>query len=56
MTTNETLFFRDGRPFDALRQTLIPERTSRQFDKVLRIWSAACSTGQEAYSISMIWR
>ena len=56
MTTNETLFFRDGRPFDALRQTLIPELTSRRSDKVLRIWSAACSTGQEAYSISMIWR
>ena len=56
MTTNETLFFRDGRPFDALRQTLIPEQTSRRSDKVLRIWPAACSTGQEAYSISMIWR
>jgi len=56
MTTNEPLFFRDGRPFDALRQTLIPELTSRRSDKVLRIWSAACSTGQEAYSISMIWR
>jgi chemotaxis protein methyltransferase CheR len=56
MTTNETLFFRDGRPFDALRQTLIPEITSRRSDEVLRVWSAACSTGQEAYSISMIWR
>ncbi len=56
MTTNETLFFRDRRPFDALRDTIIPELTSRQSDRTLRIWSAACSTGQEPYSIAMIWR
>ncbi len=56
MTTNETLLFREGRPFDALREKIIPELTSRQSDRTLRIWSATCSTGQEAYSIAMIWR
>ena len=56
MTTNETLFFRDVKPFEALKDTLIPEITRRQRDKTLRIWSAACSSGQEPYTIAMIWR
>lgn len=54
MTTNESLFFRDGRPFDLLRERLVPallERRSAQ--KRIRIWSAACSTGQEVYSVAM---
>ncbi len=56
MTTNETLFFRDVSPFDALRTTLIPEfREALGFKRPLRIWSAACSSGQEAYSIAMLW-
>lgn len=55
MTTNETSFFRDSRPFDIFRETILPymiETRSKQ--RALRIWSAACSTGQEAYSLAMI--
>lgn len=53
MTTNETLWFRDIHPFDILRDKLLPEMTGSGSQK-LRIWSAACSTGQEPYSISMV--
>ncbi len=54
MTTNETLWFRDVHPYDILANRLLPElQSTRRFQK-LRIWSAACSTGQEPYSISMI--
>lgn len=50
MTTNETLWFRDSHPFKILKDVVLP-----QFDKrPLRIWSAASSTGQEPYSISMV--
>jgi len=57
MTINETSFFRDGKPFDVLRETILPrlvERNSAQ--RKLRIWSAASSTGQEAYSVAMLIR
>ncbi len=54
MTTNETFFFRDKIPFDHLRDTILPAlMQSRAARKSLRIWSAAASTGQEAYSIAM---
>lgn len=53
MTINETSFFRDRHPFDALRDTLLPELLERRTG-VIRIWSAACSTGQEAYSVAML--
>lgn len=54
MTTNETLFFRDDRPFKYFKATLVPELSkAREAKKSLRIWSAAASTGQEAYSIAM---
>jgi len=54
MTTNETLFFRDQYPFDALRDLIFPElvHAKGQHGKI-RVWSAASSTGQEAYSIAM---
>ena len=58
ITTNETLFFRDISPFDALLNKVIPEtidsKTVTPFAKRLRFWSAACSTGQEPYSIAML--
>ena len=53
MTTNETLWFRDGYPFDVLKNRLIPEFIRNQPGQRLRIWSAACSSGQEPYSLSM---
>jgi chemotaxis protein methyltransferase CheR len=54
MTTNETSFFRDIHPFEALRKTLLPEiRTKNAARKTLNIWSAACSSGQEIYSVAM---
>lgn len=56
MTTNETFWFRDIYPFDYLLNTLLPEwmQASRRSAGPVRIWSAACSSGQEPYSISMI--
>ncbi|MGO1461619.1 MAG: CheR family methyltransferase [Oleiphilaceae bacterium] len=54
MTTNETLWFRDNHPFRILQEKLLPEFASRSSIAPLRIWSAACSTGQEPYSVSMI--
>ena len=57
MTTNETSFFRDIHPFEALRKTLFPEiRTKYAIQKSMNIWSAACSSGQEIYSIGMLIR
>lgn len=52
LTTNETSWFRDLNPFTVLKSTVIPELTSKGRSQ-LRIWSAACSTGQEPYSIAM---
>jgi chemotaxis protein methyltransferase CheR len=57
MTINETSFFRDGRPFDLLRTEMMPQLIeARQACRTLRFWSAACSTGQEAYSLAMMVR
>lgn len=54
MTINETLFFRDTRPFEHLRTTALPAmHAARPHGQTLRIWSAASSSGQEAYSIAM---
>ncbi|MBL4865105.1 MAG: protein-glutamate O-methyltransferase CheR [Pseudomonadales bacterium] len=52
MTTNETLWFRDRHPFDHLISTLFKER-AKASNNDIRIWSAACSYGQEPYSLSM---
>jgi chemotaxis protein methyltransferase CheR len=51
LTTNETHFFREPRHFDFLRQQIIPARPA---GKGLRVWSAACSSGEEPYSIAMM--
>lgn len=60
MTTNESFFFRDNYPFHALRERLLPRLAkARAQTRRLRIWSAAASSGQEAYSIAMLlaeWR
>lgn len=61
ISTNETLFFRDSSPFDVLQHKILPDlidaRSSRSTGLLpipIRIWSAACSTGQEVYSIAMV--
>ncbi len=55
MTTNETLFFRDRTPFDLFRDVILPEKlAANATSRSLRIWCAAVSTGQEAYSLAMI--
>lgn len=57
MTTNETLFFRDVHPFEALKKIVLPETIqARTPERKLHIWCGACSTGQEPYSISMMIR
>jgi len=57
MTINETSFFRDCRTFNALRTEVLPRLIdSRLATRRLRVWSAACSTGQEAYSLAMLIR
>ena len=56
MTTNETLFFRDVTPFETLEKELIPKLVERTAGRrPVRFWSAACSSGQEAYSLAMMW-
>jgi chemotaxis protein methyltransferase CheR len=55
MTTNETSFFRDQNPFEALRKVVLPDLFQRRAsERKLRIWCGACSTGQEPYTIAMI--
>jgi chemotaxis protein methyltransferase CheR len=55
LTTNETLFFRDPPVFDALREHVLPQLMAlRKDSRQLSIWSAASSTGQEAYSLAML--
>jgi chemotaxis protein methyltransferase CheR len=56
MTTNESLFFRDDKPFTHLRTSGIPRLlAARPASAGLRVWSAAASSGQEAYSLAMLW-
>lgn len=52
MLTNESLFFRDAAVFEKLKEIIFPKLMERS--KTIRIWSAACSTGQEPYSLAMM--
>lgn len=54
MTTNETLWFRDRYPFDLLTNQLFDELSSKKHK--IRVWSAACSSGQEPYSFAMLFK
>ena len=58
ITTNETLFFRDTGPFELIKHKIIPEimdkRAGKAITSPIRIWSAACSTGQEVFSIAIV--
>jgi len=55
MTTNESFFFRDNRPFEQFREIVLPHLLqARASSKQIRIWSAACSSGQEPYTLAML--
>jgi chemotaxis protein methyltransferase CheR len=54
LTTNLTSFFREGHHFDHLRDILVKHMNDQSSDKKIRIWSSACSSGPEPYSISMV--
>jgi chemotaxis protein methyltransferase CheR len=57
MVTTESSFFRDRHPFEDLRKVVIPDlMTRRRDERRLHIWCAACSTGQEPYSIALLIR
>lgn len=60
ITTQETLFFRDNSPYEALQYKVFPHlidvKAGTSEARKIRIWSAACSTGQEPYSIAMVLR
>ena len=56
LLNNETYFFRDRAPFDLLARHALPQlATMRHSSKRIRIWSAGCSTGQEVYSLAMLF-
>ncbi len=55
MTTNESMFFRDNKPFDQFKKIVLPQiMEAKALTKNIKIWSAACSNGQEPYSLAML--
>ena len=56
LAQSDTRFFRDRSQFEKLRTTLLPEALKRRAHERVRIWSAGCATGQEAYSIAILLR
>lgn len=56
LTIKETSFFRDNRPFDVLRSRILPDVAEKRGKRELKLWSAACSTGQEAVSLAILLR
>jgi len=57
MTTNETSFFRDVHPWQTLKEQILPKIIeARRIDRRLTVWCAACSSGQEPYSLAMLLR
>ncbi|MDR3510078.1 MAG: protein-glutamate O-methyltransferase CheR [Caulobacteraceae bacterium] len=54
LTVGETSFFRDGAPFEHFRDEILPVLAGTRRERTIRVWSAACSTGQEPYSLAMI--
>ncbi len=54
MAVGDTAFFRDRDVFDALREKILPQMAASRPDGLLHVWSAGCSTGQEAYSLAML--
>jgi len=54
VTTNKTEFFREARHFDYLAATAVPELARRRLPEGLRVWSAACSTGEEPWTLAMV--
>lgn len=57
LVTSETLFFRDHGPFESLRKHVLPDLMQRRRqERVLTMWCAACSTGQEPYSLAILLR
>lgn len=56
MTTNETSFFRDTKLYDSLEREILPELLEKAGSRKLNIWCAACSTGQEPYTLGLIFK
>ena len=54
MTTNETFFYRDKAPFDQFKSDVLPALAKTRTNGDIKIWCAACSTGQEPYSLAMM--
>jgi len=54
MTTNETFFFRDKLPFDQFKSDILPALPKTRLSGDIKVWCAACSTGQEPYSLAML--